>query len=153
MRNILYVEYKYLKFSQFQKGDITLVGDKVFIKLSNRIIEVCSFSYKNLIITPLYILYYFDISFVPFWENVLYKKDFKKDYLLKRIDLDNKHIQCMLDPYNKEYIGDYETYKQMKNKIINDLNIIILKNKTTEKKNILNDKNIKKYNLNLKFKF
>ena len=38
--------------------------------------------------------------------NVLYfKKDFKKDYLLKRIDLDNKHIQCMLDPYNKEYIG------------------------------------------------
>jgi hypothetical protein len=105
MRNILYLEYKYLKFSQFQKGDITLVGDKAFIKLSNRIIEVCSFSYKNLIITPLYILYYFDISFVPFWENVLYKKDFKKDYLLKRIDLDNKHIQCMLDPYNKEYIG------------------------------------------------
>ena len=105
MRNILYVEYKYLKFSQFQKGDITLVGDKAFIKLSNRIIEVCSFSYKNLIITPLYILYYFDISFVPFWENVLYKKDFKKDYLMKRIDLDNKHIQCMLDPFNKEYIG------------------------------------------------
>ena len=105
MRNILYVEYKYLKFSQFQKGDITMVGDKVFIKLSNRIIEVCSFSYKNLIITPLYILYYFDISFVPFWENVLYKKDFKKDYLMKRIDLDNKHIQCMLDPFNKEYIG------------------------------------------------
>ena len=105
MRNILYVEYKYLKFSQFQKGDITLVGDKVFIKLSNRIIEVCSFSYKNLIITPLYILYYFDISFVPFWENVLYKKDFKKDYLMKRIDLDNRHIQCMLDPFNKEYIG------------------------------------------------
>ena len=105
MRNVLYVEYKYLKFSQFQKGDITLVGDKAFIKLSNRIIEVCSFSYKNLIITPLYILYYFDISFVPFWENVLYKKDFKKDYLMKRIDLDNKHIQCMLDPFNKEYIG------------------------------------------------
>ena len=105
MRNILYVEYKYLKFSQFQKGDITLVGDKAFIKLSNRIIEVCSFSYKNLIITPLYILYYFDISFVPFWENVLYKKDFKKDYLMKRIDLDNRHIQCMLDPFNKEYIG------------------------------------------------
>jgi len=105
MRNILYVEYKYLKFSLFQKGDITLVGDKAFIKLSNRIIEVCSFSYKNLIITPLYILYYFDISFVPFWENVLYKKDFKKDYLMKRIDLDNKHIQCMLDPFNKEYIG------------------------------------------------
>ena len=105
MRNILYVEYKYLKFSQFQKGDITMVGDKVFIKLSNRIIEVCSFSYKNLIITPLYILYYFDISFVPFWENALYKKDFKKDYLMKRIDLDNKHIQCMLDPFNKEYIG------------------------------------------------
>ena len=105
MRNVLYVEYKYLKFSQFQKGDITMVGNKVFIKLSNRIIEVCSFSHKNLIITPLYILYYFDISFVPFWENVLYKKDFKKDYLLKRIDLDNKHIQCMLDPYNKEYIG------------------------------------------------
>ena len=105
MRNILYVEYKYLKFSQFQKGDIALVGDKAFIKLSNRIIEVCSFSYKNLIITPLYILYYFDISFVPFWENVLYKKDFKKDYLMKRIDLDNRHIQCMLDPFNKEYIG------------------------------------------------
>ena len=105
MRNVLYVEYKYLKFSQFQKGDITMVDNKVFIKLSNRIIEVCSFSHKNLIITPLYILYYFDISFVPFWENVLYKKDFKKDYLLKRIDLDNKHIQCMLDPYNKEYIG------------------------------------------------
>ena len=105
MRNVLYVEYKYLKFSQFQKGDITMVGNKVFIKLSNRIIEVCSFSHKNLIITPLYILYYFDISFVPFWENVLYKKDFKKEYLLKRIDLDNKHIQCMLDPYNKEYIG------------------------------------------------
>ena len=105
MRNILYVEYKYLKFSQFQKGDITMVKNKIFIKLSNRIIEVCSFSQKNLIITPLYILYYFDISFVPFWENVLYQKDFKKDYLLKRIDLDNKHIQCMLDPFNKEYIG------------------------------------------------
>ena len=105
MRNILYVEYKYLKFSQFQKGDITMVKNLIFIKLSNRIIEVCSFSHKNLMITPLYILYYFDISFVPFWENVLYQKDFKKDYLLKRIDLDNKHIQCMLDPYNKEYIG------------------------------------------------
>ena len=105
MRNILYLEYKYLKFSQFQKGDITLIDKKIFIKLSNKIIEVCSFSHKNLIITPLYILYYFDISYVPFWENVLYKKDFRDDYLLKRIDKDDKHIQCMLDPYNKEYIG------------------------------------------------
>ena len=105
MRNILYIEYKYLKFSQFQKGDIAIIGKIIFIKLSNRIIEVCSFSHKNLIITPLYILYYFDISFVPFWENVLYKKDFHDDYLLKRIDKDDKHIQCMLDPYNKEYIG------------------------------------------------
>ena len=105
MRNILYLEYKYLKFSQFQKGDITLVDDKIYIKLTNKIIEVCSFEKQNLIITPLYILYYFDISNVPFWENVLYKKDFKKDYLLKRIYKDNKHIQCMLDPFNKEYIG------------------------------------------------
>ena len=105
MRNILYIEYKYLKFSQFQKGDITMIDQKIFIKLSNRIIEVCSFSQKNLIITPLYILYYFDISYVPFWENVLYKKDFRKDYLLKRIDKDDKHIKCMLDPLNKEYIG------------------------------------------------
>ena len=105
MRNILYFEYKYLKFSQFQKGDVSMVGKNVFIKLSNRIIEVCSFSQKNLIISPLYILYYFDISSVPFWENVLYKKDFKKDYLLKRIDKDDKHIKCMLDPNNKEYIG------------------------------------------------
>ena len=105
MRNILYIEYKYLKFSQFQKGDITMIDQKIFIKLSNRIIEVCSFSQKNLIITPLYILYYFDISYVPFWENVLYKKDFSEDYLLKRIDKDDKHIKCMLDPLNKEYIG------------------------------------------------
>ena len=105
MRNILYIEYKYLKFSQFQKGDITMIDQKIFIKLSNRIIEVCSFSQKNLIITPLYILYYFDISYVPFWENVLYKKDFREDYLLKRIDKDDKHIKCMLDPLNKEYIG------------------------------------------------
>ena len=105
MRNILYIEYKYLKFSQFQKGDITMIDQKIFIKLSNRIIEVCSFSQKNLIITPLYILYYFDISYVPFWENVLYKKDFHEDYLLKRIDKDDKHIKCMLDPLNKEYIG------------------------------------------------
>ena len=106
MRNILYLEYKYLKFSQFQKGDITLVNDKIFIKLTSKIIEVCSFERKNLIITPLYILYYFDISNVPFWENVLYdKKDFKKEYLLKRIHKDNKHIRCMLDPFNKEYIG------------------------------------------------
>ena len=105
MRNILYLEYKYLKFSQFQKGDITLVDDKIYIKLTNKIIEVCSFEKKNLIITPIYILYYFDISNVPFWENVLYEKDFLKDYLLKRIYKDNKHIQCMLDPYNKEYIG------------------------------------------------
>ena len=105
MRNILYLEYKYLKFSQFQKGDVTLIDKKVFIKLSNKIIEVCSFSHKNLIITPLYILYYFDISFVPFWENVLNQKDFQKDYLLKRIDKDDRHIQCMLDPFNKEYIG------------------------------------------------
>ena len=105
MRNILYIEYKYLKFSQFQKGDITMIDQKIFIKLSNRIIEVCSFSQKNLIITPLYILYYFDISYVPFWEDVLYKKDFHEDYLLKRIDKDDKHIKCMLDPLNKEYIG------------------------------------------------
>ena len=106
MRNILYFEYKYLKFSQFQKGDITLVNDKIYIKLTNKIIEVCSFERKNLIITPLYILYYFDISNVPFWENILYnQKDFLKEYLLKRIHKDNKHIQCMLDPYNKEYIG------------------------------------------------
>ncbi len=105
MRNILYIEYKYLKFSQFQKGDITMIDQKIFIKLSNRIIEVCSFSQKNLIITPLYILYYFDISYVPFWENVLYKKDFREDYLLKRIDKDDKHIKCMLDPLNKEDIG------------------------------------------------
>ena len=105
LRNILYLEYKYLKFSHFQKGDITMVNDKIYIKLSNRIIEVCSYQRKNLIITPLYILYYFDISFVPFWQNVLYKKDFKKDYLLKRVEKDNKHIQCLLDPYNKEYIG------------------------------------------------
>jgi len=105
MRNILYIEYKYLKFSQFQKGDITMIDQKIFIKLSNRIIEVCSFSQKNLIITPLYILYYLDISYVPFWENVLYKKDFREDYLLKRIDKDDKHIKCMLDPLNKEYIG------------------------------------------------
>ena len=105
MRNILYIEYKYLKFSQFQKGDITMIDQKIFIKLTNRIIEVCSFSQKNLIITPLYILYYFDISYVPFWENVLYKKDFREDYLLKRIDKDDKHIKCMLDPLNKEYIG------------------------------------------------
>ena len=105
MRNILYIEYKYLKFSQFQKGDITMIDQKIFIKLSNRIIEVCSFSQKNLIITPLYILYYFDINYVPFWENVLYKKDFLEDYLLKRIDKDDKHIKCMLDPLNKEYIG------------------------------------------------
>ena len=105
MRNILYIEYKYLKFSQFQKGDITMIDQKIFIKLSNRIIEVCSFSQKNLIITPLYILYYFDISYVPFWENVLCKKDFREDYLLKRIDKDDKHIKCMLDPLNKEYIG------------------------------------------------
>ena len=105
MRNILYLEYKYLKFSQFQKGDITLVDDKIYIKLTNKIIEVCSFETKNLIITPIYILYYFDISNVPFWENVLYEKDFLKDYLLKRIHKDNKHIQCMLDPFNKEYIG------------------------------------------------
>ena len=106
MRNILYLEYKYLKFSQFQKGDITLVNDKIFIKLTSKIIEVCSFERKNLKITPLYILYYFDISNVPFWENVLYdKKDFKKEYLLKRIHKDNKHIRCMLDPFNKEYIG------------------------------------------------
>ena len=106
MRNLLYLEYKYLKFSQFQKGDITLVDDKIYIKLTNRIIEVCSYETKNLIITPLYILYYFDISNVPFWENILYyKKDFKKDYLLKRIHKDNKHIQCLFDPYNKECIG------------------------------------------------
>ena len=105
LRNILYLEYKYLKFSHFQKGDITMVNDKIYIKLSNRIIEVCSYQRKNLIITPLYILYYFDISFVPFWQNVLYKKDFKKDYLLKRVEKDNKHIQFLLDPYNKEYIG------------------------------------------------
>ena len=105
MRNILYLEYKYLKFSQFQKGDITLIDKNIFIKLSNRIIEVCLFSHKNLTITPVYILYYFDISFVPFWKNVLYQKDFREDYLLKRIDKDDKHIQCMLDPYNKEYIG------------------------------------------------
>ena len=105
MRNILFIEYKYLKFSQFQKGDITMIDQKIFIKLSNRIIEVCSFSQKNLIITPLYILYYFDINYVPFWENVLYKKDFREDYLLKRIDKDDKHIKCMLDPLNKEYIG------------------------------------------------
>ena len=105
MRNILYIEYKYLKFSQFQKGDITMIDQKIFIKLSNRIIEICSFSQKNLIITPLYILYYFDISYVPFWENALYKKDFREDYLLKRIDKDDKHIKCMLDPLNKEYIG------------------------------------------------
>ena len=106
MRNLLYLEYKYLKFSQFQKGDITLVDDKIYIKLTNKIIEVCSYETKNLIITPLYILYYFDISNVPFWENVLYyKKDFKKDYLLKRIHKDNKHIQCLFDPYNKECIG------------------------------------------------
>ena len=106
MRNILYLEYKYLKFSQFQKGDITLVDDKIYIKLTNKIVEVCSYETRNLIITPLYILYYFDISNIPFWENVLYdKKDFRKDYLLKRIYKDNKHIQCMFDPYNKEYIG------------------------------------------------
>ena len=106
MRNILYLEYKYLKFSQFQKGDITLVNDKIYIKLKNKIVEVCSFEKKNLIITPMYILYYFDISNVPFWENVLYgNKDFANDYLLKRIHKDNKHIQCMLDPFNKEYIG------------------------------------------------
>ena len=106
MRNLLYLEYKYLKFSQFQKGDITLVDDKIYIKLTNKIIEVCSYETQNLIITPLYILYYFDISNVPFWENVLYfKKDFKKDYLLKRIHKDNKHIQCLFDPYNKECIG------------------------------------------------
>ena len=106
MRNILYLEYKYLKFSQFQKGDITLVNDKIYIKLTNKIIEVCTFQKKNLIINPIYILYFFDISNVPFWENVLCgKKDFLNDYLLKRIHEDNKHIQCMLDPYNKEYIG------------------------------------------------
>ena len=106
MRNLLYLEYKYLKFSQFQKGDITLVDDKIYIKLTNKIIEVCSYETQNLIITPLYILYYFDISNVPFWENILYyKKDFKKDYLLKRIHKDNKHIQCLFDPYNKECIG------------------------------------------------
>ena len=106
MRNILYLEYKYLKFSQFQQGDITLVNDKIYIKLTHKIVEVCSFEMQNLVITPLYILYYFDISNVPFWENVLYgKKDFINDYLLKRIHKDNKHIQCMLDPFNKEYIG------------------------------------------------
>ena len=106
MRNLLYLEYKYLKFSQFQKGDITLVDNKIFIKLTNKIIEVCSFETKNLIITPLYILYYFDISNVPFWENVLYdKKDFREEYLLKRIHRDNRHIQCLFDPYNTECIG------------------------------------------------
>ena len=66
MRNILYLEYKYLKFSQFQKGDITLVNDKIYIKLTNKIIEVCTFQRKNLIINPIYILYFFDLSKVPF---------------------------------------------------------------------------------------
>ena len=47
----------------------------------------------------------------------------------------NEHYECLI-PHNKENIGDYETYKQMKNKIINDLNI-----------NVSNDKNI---NTNIK---
>ena len=154
MRNILYLEYKYLKFSQFQKGDITLVDDKIYIKLTNKIIEVCSFEKKNLIITPIYILYYFDISNVPFWENVLYEKDFLKDYLLKRIYKDNKHIQFMLDPYNKEYIG-YSINLNIKyggepikeyspiNENISDINAI-----PTEDE-VLNELNeISKYNMN-----
>ena len=154
MRNILYLEYKYLKFSQFQKGDITLVNDKIYIKLTNKIIEVCSFERKNLIITPLYILYYFDISNVPFWENVLYdKKDFKKDYLLKRIHKDNKHIQCMLDPYNKEYIGysinlniPYSGEPIKENNFINE-NISDVGNIPTEEELLNAVEAIKRFNL------
>ena len=59
----------------------------------------------------------------------------------------NEHYKCLI-PLNKENIGDYETYKQMKNKIINDLDIIIdlniSKNIIVKKKNVLNDKNINK---------
>ena len=35
-----------------------------------------------------------------------------------------------LIPFCKENIGDYETYNQMKNKIINDLNINTIHNPT-----------------------
>ena len=154
MRNILYLEYKYLKFSQFQKGDITLVNDKIYIKLTNKITEVCSFERKNLLITPIYILYYFDISNVPFWENVLSgKKDFLNDYLLKRIHEDNKHIQCMLDPYNKEYIGysinltiPYDGKPINESNYINE-NILNYDNLPTEEE-LLNEVNlISKFNM------
>ena len=106
LRNILYLEYKDIKFYKFQKGEIAICGEFVFIRLTNKIVEVCSIEKINLLLTPLYILYYNDVSNVPFWQNVLYENtNFQEVYLLKRIHKDNKHIQFMLDPYNKEYIG------------------------------------------------
>ena len=47
----------------------------------------------------------------------------------KSFENTNEHYVCLI-PRNKANIGDYETYNQMKNKIINDLNIKTLNNPT-----------------------